>query len=509
MKSIQLKLRPLDMETGRPVVVLHEDDAEELSHVPGDRIRVLTQTKTFTLIANTTRRLVSRGELGTFIEATQLLGLPKDSEIRVTLAPRPLSSTAIKKKLSGGTLSDEEIGNIIRDIVSENLTSTELTAFVVGCYTKGMSLEETISVVRHMVETGERLEFETGPVLDVHSIGGVPGNKYALITVPIAAAAGLMVPKTSSRAITSAAGTADIVEVLANVNLDLDEIKKIVMKVGGVLAWGGAVKLAPADDIIIRVERMLGIDPRCQLLASVMSKKIAVGAEKVVIDIPVGAGTKIENLEDARDLAHDFIELGHRLGVQVETAITYGEQPVGHAVGPALEAREALETLMGKGPGSLVEKAVSLAGIMLELGGVAPAGLGRERAMEILTSGRAYQKIKEIIAAQGGNPDIRPEEIPVGDKKEVITAPTSGYITRIYNDRVNEIARTAGAPHDKGAGIRLLLKKGSKVSAGDPLVEIYAEHEGRLDEALAVAKKRFPIRIEGMLLEKLSHRPRI
>ncbi|MFN4133950.1 MAG: thymidine phosphorylase, partial [Candidatus Hadarchaeales archaeon] len=220
MKSINLKLKPLDMETGKAVAVIHEDDAEELGHIPGDRIKVSTPTKTFTLIANTTRRLVNRGELGTFIEATQLLNLPRETEVKVTVAPRPLSAAAIKKKLSGGTLTDEEIGSIVRDIVSENLTSTELTAFVSGSYTRGMTLEETVSMVKHMVETGDKIEFETGPVLDVHSIGGVPGNKYALITVPIAAAAGLMVPKTSSRAITSAAGTADVVEVLANVTLD-------------------------------------------------------------------------------------------------------------------------------------------------------------------------------------------------------------------------------------------------------------------------------------------------
>ncbi|OGU00906.1 MAG: hypothetical protein A2085_10610 [Gemmatimonadetes bacterium GWC2_71_10] len=197
------------------------------------------------------------------------------------------------------------------------------------------------------------------------------------------------------------------------------------------------------------------------------------------------------------------------LEVQVEAAVTYGGQPVGHTVGPALEAREALETLLGKGPGSLIEKSTSLAAIMLELGGVAASGLGKEMAVEILKSGRAYKKMREMIGAQGGNPDIKPEDIHIGDKKEIVVAPHSGYVTQIYNQRVNEIARAAGAPRDKGAGLILLRKKEGKVDKGEPLFEIYAEHETKLDEALEVAKRKPPLKIEGMLMEKLTHRPRM
>ncbi|MDI6883563.1 MAG: AMP phosphorylase [Hadesarchaea archaeon] len=504
-----LKVKPLDMETGRNIVVLHEDDAEELGHFAGDRVTLATPKITIVAIANATRRMVQQGELGTFVEVTEALGLKLGDEVTVSLAPRPQSVAAIKKKMTGQQLSSEEIGAIIGDIVADNLTTTEMTAFVVAEYIKGMGTDEIVALTRHMVDTGDTLELDVKPVLDVHSIGGVPGNKYALIVVPIVAATGLTVPKTSSRAITSGAGTADVMEVLANVTLGLDEIKKIVTQVGAVLAWGGAVRLAPADDIIIRTERMLGVDPRCQLLASVMSKKLAVGADHILIDIPTGPGSKVEQIEEARDLARDFIELGHRLGVQVESAVTYGGQPVGYAVGPALEAKEALETLRGNGPGSLVEKATSLAGIMLELGGAAAPGLGRQTAMEILSSGKACQKMCEIIEAQGGDPKIKSEDIYIGEKKETLTAPQSGYVTHIYNQRINDIARAAGAPRDKGAGLRILMKEGRKVDKGEPCLEIYAEHETKLDEAIAIAKRYPPVKIEGMLLEKMSGRPRI
>lgn len=509
MKTLTLKVKPLDMETGRNIVVLHEDDADELGHFPGDRVKLATPKIQVVAIANATRRMVQQGELGTFVEVTEALGLKPGDDVKVALAPRPQSVAAIKKKMAGRQLSSEEIGAIISDIVADNLTTTEMTAFVVAEYINEMTMDEIVALTRHMVGTGDTLELDVKPVLDVHSIGGVPGNKYSLIVVPIVAAAGLTVPKTSSRAITSAAGTADVMEVLANVTLGLDEIKKIVRRVGAVLAWGGAVRLAPADDIIIQTERMLGIDPRCQLLASVMSKKLAVGADHILIDVPTGPGAKVEQMEDARELAHDFMDLGHKLGVQVESAVTYGGQPVGYAVGPALEAREALETLRGNGPGSLIEKSASLAGIMLELGGVAAPGLGRQTAMEILNSGKAYQKMREIIEAQGGNPDVEPENVPIGEKKESLLAPHPGYVKHIYNQRINNIARAAGAPRDKSAGLRILMKEGRKVEKGEPLLEIYAGHETKLDEALAIAKRYPPVKIEGMLLEKMSERPRI
>ena len=497
------------METGRNIVVIHENDSQEIGHFPGDRVKLITERKAIVAIANETNKLVRPGELGAFREVTEALSLRPGDVVTVEIAPRPQSVASIKKKMMGGKLTFDEIGTIVRDIVDGNLSTTEMTAFVVSEFIRDMDLDEIVALTQHMVDTGDRMEFEREHVLDVHSIGGVPGNKYALLTVPIVAAAGLIVPKTSSRAITSAAGTADVMEVLANVTLGIEEIKRIVNKVGGVLAWGGAVNLAPADDIIINTERQLSIDPRCQLLASVMSKKLAAGVNSILIDIPTGPGAKVESIEEARNFAHDFIELGRKLKVQVEVAVTYGGQPVGHAIGPALEAKEALEALLGKGPGSLIEKSTSLAAIMLELGGAAAPGLGKEMAMEILRSGKAHQKMREIIAAQGGNPDIKPEEIPIGDKKEVVVAPYSGYVTQIYNQNINEIARAAGAPRDKGAGILLLRKKEGKVDKGEPLFEIYAEHESKLDEALEVARRKFPLKIEGMLLEKITHRPRV
>jgi len=361
-----------------------------------------------------------------------------------------------------------------------------------------MNIRETSDLTLAMVETGETIDFDRSPVFDFHSVGGVPGNKVTLIIVPIVAAAGLLIPKTSSRAISSAAGTADIVEVFANVDFSAKELKSIAESKGGIMAWGGGLNLAPADDVIIRVEHPLGIDPHAQLLASVMSKKKAVGADFLLVDIPMGEGTKVPTMELAKAYAKDFVDLGDKLGIKVECAITYGGQPVGRAIGPALEAREAITILEGsKSPNSVWEKALRLSGIILEMGGI-PRGY--ERAKEILESGEALAKFREIVGAKGGNPNIKSSDIQPGKFNTSVLSKKSGYIGNIKNKDLVRIARAAGAPKDKGAGVVIINKVGSTVEVGDTLFTIYADNENKLNDALGVARKFEPISVSGMVL---------
>jgi AMP phosphorylase len=377
----------------------------------------------------------------------------------------------------------------------------ELSAYVTAVHINGMNIRETVDLTKAMVATGETIQFDRGPVFDFHSVGGVPGNKVTLLVVPIVAAAGLLIPKTSSRAISSAAGTADIVEVFANVNFDAKRLKKIAEDVGGIMAWGGGLNLAPADDIIIRVEYPLGIDPHAQLLASVMSKKKAVGANHLLIDIPMGVGTKVPTMEMAKQYAHDFIELGEKLDIRVECAVTYGGQPVGRAIGPALEAREAISILEGaKSPNSVVEKTLTLSGILLEMGGIMH---GEENARELLESGKALEKFREMVKAQGGNPDIKSTDIAIGKLKADVLAKKSGYLGSIMNKQLVQIARAAGSPNNKGAGLIIYKKVGSKVDAGEPLYTIYADNENKLNEAVSLAKKLEPMAVEGMVLARM------
>ncbi len=495
-----LKAKIIPIKIGRDAVIMNQADADELGLLEGDRVRIIAKKSTVATV-QIAMGLIERGELGICYELAEACDIEDGSEVKIVPVPKPPSVEYIRKKLDGGKLTKDEIYRIVKDIVSNALTEVELTAFVLSSYIHGLDFDEIEWLTRAMIETGETLTFDEGTVVDKHSIGGVPGNKISLIIVPTVAAAGLLIPKTASRAITSASGTADTMEVLANVTLSVEEIKEITERVGGVIAWGGATNIAPADDKIIRVEYPLAIDPRPQLLASVMAKKGAIGAKNIVIDIPVGAGSKVPNIELGRKLANDFVELGRRLGLNVTCALTYGGQPVGRAIGPALEAWEALKTMENKsGPRSLIEKALGIAGILFEMTGKAVNGYAY--AEEIFKSGKTLEKFKQIVEAQGGDPNVKSDDIPIGDKTFDIVAPIDGAVAVVHNHRLVKVARAAGAPKDKGAGVLLHKKGGQHVRAGDKLFTIYAEKEWKLDKAIEIAMREPPLIVSGMILEK-------
>ena len=498
-----MQVRILDISSNNRVAVLNKKDAQQLGIHLHDRVKLAKGESGATCLVEITETFIPVGTIGVFKNVAEYLELKDGDYVDVDVASPPLSADYIKKKMDGKALTKEEIYDIIKDIVDGNLSQLEIAAFAIAQKYVGMTLEEIEYLTRAIADTGEKIEFDE-MVFDKHSIGGVPGNKVSLLIVPIVAASGLLIPKTSSRAITSPSGTADTMEVLAPVEFEASELKRIAKKVRGAIVWGGALNIAPADDMIIRVEYPLSLDPRSQVMASIMSKKLAVGVNFLVLDIPVGTGAKVKTMDDARNFAREFVALGERLGITVECGITYGGQPVGHTVGPALEAKEALEALMGHGPTSLIEKATSLAGILLEMGGLAHRGYGEELAKEVLSSGKALKKMKEIIEAQGGNPNIKPEDIPIGDKSVTIHSPADGYVARVDNTAIKKIARVAGAPIDKGAGIKLHGKVGYKVKKGDPILTIYAESESKLTYAHTLAMQLKPITIEGMLLQRIS-----
>jgi len=496
-----LQVRPFDIEIGQHKVMLNAADARERGLYAGDRVRVRTKGAATTAILDTTTEMVKAGEIGIFTEALKELKNPQ--VVDVLPAPKPASLCYIKNFMDNQKLTEDQIRAIVQDIVDNNLSEIELSAYITASYIHNMDSQQTEWLTRAMIETGERIHFDVHPVMDKHSIGGVPGNKVSLLVVPIVAAAGLLIPKTSSRAITGAGGTADLMEVVADVEFSADEIKELTEKVGGVIVWGGATNIAPADDKLIKAEYALSIDPYSQMLASIMAKKGAVGADAVVVDMPVGPGTKLATPEAGRSLARDLIDLGQRLNIRLECAMTFGGSPVGRTIGPALEVREALTVLENKGgPNSLREKSLSLAGILLEMGGVASRGEGYRAAEEILTTGKAHKKLMEIIEAQGGNPQIKSHEIAIGDNCEDILAPAGGYVVAFFNKRLVELARMAGAPSDKKAGVIIHRKMGERVKKGEPLITICSSSDWELESAVKDAKRQMPIVVEGMLLER-------
>jgi AMP phosphorylase len=481
-------------------------DARSMGVLNGDRVQVINPKNGVSVAAfvETTSTIIQQGTIGIYRITNERMHIEEGAEIEVREAGRPLSLDYIKKKMDGGRLTKEETLTIIKDVVRDDLSSAELTAFIAASYIKSLDMDEVEHLTRAMVETGEQIKFASRPIVDKHSIGGVPGNKISLLVVPIIAASGLKIPKTSSRAITGAGGTADLMEVLAFVEFSSGEVQQMTEKVGGCIVWGGATNIAPADDRIIIQEYPFKIDARGQMLASVMAKKFAVGANLVVIDIPVGHLTKVATMQEGRKLAREFIELGERLSMKVECALTYGDIPVGHSIGPKLEVIEALRVLEGATePNSFLQKSVSIAGIALEMSGKAQRGQGAAIAQDILTKGKALEKFRKIIEIQGGDPNVKSSDIVPGEHQFIVNSPASGYIIDMNNRSLISLARTAGAPHDPGAGILLHAKKGKLVKEGEPLFTIYAERSWRLQNAIEEGRRLMPVFVEGMLLDRV------
>ncbi len=400
-----------------------------------------------------------------------------------------------RKFLRGLSLKLDEYRLLCRKIREGEYSESMLATIIARTYYKPLSPEEIYKLVLAFVETGDIIEFDGTYIVDKHSIGGVPGNKVSLLVVPIVAAAGLTIPKTATRSITTI-GTAEKMSVFASVDLTGDEVKEVVKKVRGCIVSTKKLNLAPVDDILIDVQSSLRINPVSLMVASILAKKKAMNIRYMVLDIPQGRGTKVRTMKEAMSLANRFIMVAERLGINLRCAITYGEQPVGHTVGVGLEAREALETLQGGKPStSLIEKSAGLAGILFELTGITSEG--PRLAKNILESGKALEKFREIVEAQGGNRNIRLDDIPIGSYTAEIRSNVNGYVVQIDNKLINEIARIAGAPGDIGAGVVIPFKGGRYVREGDVILKIYSNNEARLDKAYRYAIDNLPIIIEG------------
>ncbi|MFB6076928.1 MAG: AMP phosphorylase, partial [Candidatus Nanohaloarchaea archaeon] len=264
-----------------------------------------------------------------------------------------------------------------------------------------------------------------------------------------------------------------------------------VQETNGCMVWGGAVNLSPVDDKIIRAEHPLSLDPEGQVLASVLSKKKSAGATHTVIDIPYGEGSKVEDLPDARDLAATFKRVGDHMDIDIACTITQGSEPIGRGIGPVLEARDVLKVLQGDGPDDLKLKSVRLADILFDLCGI------DADARDILGSGEALAKFREIIEAQDGDPDVTVDDLQPGEHTYEVTADRNGIVSHIGNKPLSEIARRAGAPSDKAAGIDLEKRVGDTVAEGDALYRIHAENGAKRDEARAVAADTEAVRVRS------------
>ncbi|MBI4141457.1 AMP phosphorylase [Candidatus Woesearchaeota archaeon] len=490
---MKLKVKDMDIATGDvQVVILNENDAALFDLHHEDRVLVTKGSKKTVAVLDIaeSKKAVPQGWIGLFEEVLDALNVKHKDLVDITLAKKPVSVQCIRKKMDGKELNYQEIYQITNDIVHNKLTDIELAGYITANYAHGMSMKEIVSSTKAMTRTGSVLPIKKKPVVDVHCIGGVPGNRTTMIIVPILAAAGLIVPKTSSRAITSPAGTADTMEVLCDVAIPVKKLKNILDTAGAFIVWGGAVNLAPADDKIIKIEHPLSIDAEGQMLASIMAKKASVSATHLLLDLPMGVGTKIETKQKALHLKKQFERLGKELGINVHTIITDGSQPIGNGIGPSLEARDCLWVLHNdpRGPSDLKQKSVQMSAILLELTNKAQKGKGLCIAEHIITSGKAHEKFMEMIDAQGARIK-HPEKLPLGEHTFVFRAQKSGTIKHIDNLAVAKIARIAGAPKDIGAGIDLHVRKSTIIKKGDKLFTIYAHSKQKLNYAIETLRE--------------------
>ncbi|MDX1465262.1 MAG: thymidine phosphorylase family protein [Halomonas sp.] len=481
-----LKLKRVGIDTYREnVAYMHREcdryRAEGFQALAKVEVRANGQRILATLNVVDDASIVSCGELGLSEDAFATLGVAEGHPVSILQAEPPPSIPALHRKIAGERLTRDDFREIIQDIAGRRYSKIELTAFVVACDRNELDREEVFYLSDAMSRAGRRLDWHEHPVVDKHCIGGIPGNRTSMLVVPIVAAHGLLCPKTSSRAITSPSGTADTMEVLANVDLPFEELGRLVRTHRGCLAWGGTSQLSPADDVLISVERPLSIDSPGQMVASILSKKVAAGSTHLLLDIPIGPHAKVRSMPEARRLRKLFEFVAGRMGLTLDVVITDGSQPVGRGIGPVLEARDVMRVLTNHpdAPMDLRQKALRLAGRMLEFDPDVRGGDGFGLAREILDSGRAHDKMQAIITAQGATP-FDPEHPPLAPHCLEVTARSGGVVTAIDNLQLARIARLAGAPRAIGAGVDVLARIGDAVQVGQPLYRVYAAYPNEL-----------------------------
>lgn len=485
IKRNKLILKYLGINTHKdPIIYMREDSFICKSEGFNAQTRVMVKLNKRFIIATLNMietDLLHHNEASLSNYAWNLLCAKNGDEITVT-HPKTLESISfIRSKIYGNELTMPETECIINDIVSGQLSDINIAMYIAASGGDRLTKQEVLNLTHAMVKSGQQLSWSSPLVVDKHSVGGLSGNRTTPIVVAIIAAYGLVIPKTSSRSITSPAGTADTMEVFTNVTLDIPTMQKVVEKEHGCIIWGGAIGISPADDLLIRLERTINLDSVGQMVASILSKKIAAGSTHVVIDVPVGTTAKVRSLAQAEQLKKLLSFVARQFDVKMKIIFTDGSQPVGRGIGPALEARDILAVLQNdrSAPADLREHALILAGHIIEFCPRVKARQGFEIAREILDSGRALTKFEAICNAQGGM-----KEIPVASFSHTIESKYSGLIRNMDNRHIATIAKLAGAPNAKAAGIEMFVSLNSIIEKSQPLFKIHAETRGQLHYAL-------------------------
>jgi thymidine phosphorylase len=486
-----LKAKKIDFTSGSgKIILINTKSAVDEGIQAGARLQITSPItkETHIVYVEITENIVGHHEVGVSNEMWEDMGLKAHQLLAIDLVPQPKSLEYVRKKLTRHELNYKEIKAILDDIVTGKLGPIE-TAYFAGCgFNPGFNDEELYHLTKAMAESGDKIKWPYEKVIDKHSIGGLAGKGITPIVVSIIASKGLIIPNTSTRAITAPAGTTDVMEVFCEMEFSKEEITDLVRKNNACIIWGGGLDLAPADEALIEIEKPIGIELYDKFIVSILAKKVAMGLTHYVLDIPSGPDTKVHNQEDVHMIREKFEKLSERFGIKVKVVNRQPLGPDGRGVGPSLEARDILYVLQQKPDRylPLEDVALMLAGELLELADEAKPGKGYDSAKKELTSGRAYKKFKQLIAAQKGNPDIQPEDIEVGDITHEFKAIKKGMIKDIENHVIKEVAHALGTPNIAKAGIFFHKQVGEKFNKDDTLFTLYTTSESRLELALQI-----------------------
>jgi len=447
--------------------------------------RMIVRYKAKSIVVNIgviNQRIVTPQEIVLSQDALQQLNATKNDTVTVEVLQQSVGLKIIKKRLRGKKLAYKDYLHLYQSLLNHDIFDLHVASFVTSSTCHKISNEEIIASTKAMLKFSNRISWPYDIVVDKHCIGGVAGNRTTPIVVAIVAAFGLKIPKTSSKAITSPAGTADTMSVITNV--DDQDIKSIVEKEGGCFVFGGNVN--PVDNIIVKIERMLELNIDSQLIASIMSKKISTGSTHTLLDIPVGLETKIKTKKHALYLKRMFEEVAKTFGTKVKIYLSDGTKPIGNGIGPTLEIKDVLKVLQNvpDAPQDLREKALKLAGMIIDF---AQPKKGYKFAKEILESGQAFEKFKSICRAQGAYND------KMGEAKvqKTIYFSQNGTLQHISNKAIVSAAKLAGAPLSLTAGIYLHRHVGDTYKKGDPFITIHTVSKGVADSVENYLKEHF------------------
>lgn len=490
--AAQLRVRAMPIDTWRDHLAYlpaHSSAISASDFLGPGRIEISGDGRNIRASVHVTddERLLGPTEIGLSRSAFDALGVPEGTKVRIERTPSPESAATLRAKLRGEELDEGQIRRLIGDIVQGRYPDREVAAFLVAA-TRGLTDREVVALARARLDFAEKIDWDEKIVVDKHSMGGIPGSRITMILVPLVAAHGLAIPKTSSRAITSAAGTADAMETMARVDLTVADVRRVVAKARGCIAWNGRLNHSAVDDVMNAITRPLGLDSTRWSVASILSKKLAAGSTHVIIDLPYGPQTKLKDRAEADELAALFQRIGHGLGLVVEAHPTDGSKPIGRGVGPSLEVRDVLQVLESApcAPADLRDKALFFASRILTwdpaIGSEASA---RARVVELLASGAARAALDRIIEAQGRK---TPAIVP-GTFCQMVKADRSGTVMAIDGWTIAGIARAAGAPSDQRAGLDLLRSVGDAVRAGEALYTIHAGTQADATTAFSLAGK--------------------